>query len=559
MLTEIIPVIAITVLVVLLIIIVATGYVKAPADEAYIISGLKKEPKVLIGRAGIKIPFLERKDTLLLKQISIDIKTDGYVPTNDFIGVNIDSIAKIRLISSLDVGKTKTFSKTIVDEEGNSHVENVEIEITEDMAKAAMRNFLNMKEPQIIAALTDSLQGNMREIIGSQKLRELCQDRKAFGDEVQSKAQPDMNALGVWIESCNIQKLEDEQDLINALGMDNMAAIQKSASIAKALADKDVAIAQANAAKEANEAKVKADTEIAEKQNELAIKQAELKQESDTKKAIADAAYEIQKEEQRKTIEATKVNADIAQQERTVELRQKEAEVAEQTLNAEIKKKAEAEKYRRQQEAEAELIERQKRAEAEKYEQAQKAEAMKISADAKKYEAEQEAEAIRAKGEAEAKAIEAKGVAEAEALEKKADAMKKYGQAAMVEMVVKALPEMAKAVAEPLSTIDKVTIIDSGNGEGGVGSMGEYVPSVLAKTIESVKETTGVDIREIMKADTYDAKVNKNVNVTGLETMSSVTVNNTTKETLTESSPERQGVKEVSSTKDAKTNCPDIS
>lgn len=120
-------------------------------------------------------------------------------------------------------------------------------------------------------------------------------------------------------------------------------------------------------------------------------------------------------------------------------------------------------------------------------------------------------------GEAEAKAIEAKGIAEAEALEKKAEAMKKYGQAAMMEMIVNALPEMAKAIAEPLSTIDKVTIIDSGNGENGVSSMGSYVPNVLAQTIAAVKETTGLDIVEIMKANTYDAKVNRNINITGLE------------------------------------------
>ena len=104
--------------------------------------------------------------------------------------------------------------------------------------------------------------------------------------------------------------------------------------------------------------------------------------------------------------------------------------------------------------------------------------------------------------------------------------MKKYGQAAMMEMIVKALPEMAAAIAEPLSTIDKVTIIDSGNGgDSGVSNMGAYVPSVLAKTIESVKEATGVDIREIMKASTYDAMVNKNITVSGLENVQSVTLN----------------------------------
>ncbi len=473
--------IAIIIIIVALLVILFTSYVKSPPDKAYIISGLRKTPKILIGKAGLKLPFFERKDELLIKQISIDIKTDDYVPTLDFIGVNIDAVAKVKIRT---------------DEEG---------------MQLAMKNFLNMKEPQIMEALVDSLQGNMREIIGTISLKELCNDRKSFGDQVQEKAQVDMNRLGIEIISCNIQHVEDQNDLIIALGQDNMAAIQKNASIAKANADRDVAIAQAQARKEANDAKVLSDTEIAVKQNELSIKKAELKTIEDTKNAEADAAYEIQKEAQRKTIEVTKTEADIARQEKEVDLKKKEAEVMEQSLDADIRKKAEADKFARQQQADAELYKRQRNAEADKFE------AKKAQAEAELFAKQQEAAGIRAVGEAEAKAIEAKGLAEAEALEKKAEAMKKYGQAAMVEMIVKALPEMAKAIAEPLSTIDKVTIID-GNGEGsGVGSMGSYVPQVLAKTMESVKEVTGIDIADIMRANTYDAKVNKNVNITGLD------------------------------------------
>lgn len=529
--------IAIVLIVFLVIVIVTTGYVKAPADKAFIISGLKKEPKVLIGRAGIKIPFLERKDELILKQISIDIKTGGYVPTFDFIGVDIDAVAKVRVLTGRDVpmlmNKYKTLEVDTGDKDEDGRTITSTITFTEahamEMVNAAMRNFLNMNENEIIEALTDSLQGNMREIIGAQTLKALCQNRKAFGDEVQDKAQKDMNALGIWIESCNIQKLEDEKDLINALGMDNMAQIQKNASIAKAEADRDVAMAQAEAERIANEAKVKSQTEIAIKQNELSIKKADLKAQEDTKQARADAAYKIEEEEQRKVIEATRVNADIAQQERTVELRMKEAAVAEQTLDAEIKKKADAEKYRRQQEAEAELIEKSRKADAEKYQQEKESEIKKIQAEAdkeaKKKEAEgilaikkAEAEGIEAVGRAEAAAIEAKGIAEAEAMEKKAEAMRKYGQAAMTQMIIEQLPEIAKAIAEPISTIDKVTIIDSGNGESGVSSVGGYTPAVLQKVIESVKETTGFDLTEVMKAQTYDAQVNKNIEVTGIPT-----------------------------------------
>ena len=489
------PIIAAIIIAIIVIIIIICSYVKAPPDKAYIISGLRRNPKILIGRAGLKMPFFERKDELLIKQISIDIKTDGYVPTADFIGVNIDAVAKVRVMS-----------------EGEG-------------VKLAMKNFLNMKEQQIADSLVDSLQGNMREIIGTITLKDLCNDRKKFGDEVQQKAQEDMKRLGIEIISCNVQHVTDEKDLINALGQDNMAKIQKDASIAKAQADRDVAIAQAQAQKEANDAKVAADTEIAVKQNELSIKRAELKTIEDTKQAEADAAYEIQKENQRKTIEVTKTNADIARQEKEVDLKRKEAEVKEQALDAEVKKKAEAEKFAKQQAADAALYERQRNAEAEKFELEKAAEARKVQAEADLFAKQQEAEGIRKVGEAEAAAIAAKGLAEAEALEKKAEAMKKYGQAAMMEMIVKALPEMAAEIAKPLSTIDKVTIIDSGNGgDTGVGSMGSYVPSVLAQTIESVKETTGIDIREIMKANTYDAKVNKNITVSGLDGLQTLNV-----------------------------------
>ena len=177
-LTTIIPIIPIILIAILAIVILATGYVKSPPDVAYVISGLHKKPRVLIGRSGIRIPYIERLDKLLLRQVSIDIKTNGYIPTSDFIGVDIDAIAKVRILTENDL---KDESKGV----------------TRDMIDAAMKNFLNMKEEDIERSLQDSLQGNMREIIGTQDLRTLCNDRKAFGDEVQAKAQKDMNAPGI--------------------------------------------------------------------------------------------------------------------------------------------------------------------------------------------------------------------------------------------------------------------------------------------------------------------------------------------------------------------------
>lgn len=447
-----------------IVIIVLSGYVKAPPDVAYIISGWRKNPKVLIGRAGIKIPFLERKDNLIVKQISIDIKTNGFIPTLDFIGVDIDAVAKIR------------------------------IKTDDDGIQLAMKNFLNMREEQIIQALTDSLQGNMREIIGTVKLKELCTDRKKFGDEVQEKAQKDMNALGIEIISCNIQKIEDEKGLIVALGQDNMSQIQKDASIAKAAAERDVRIAEAEAKRIANDAEVAAQTEIATKQNELKIKESELKKVSDVKKAEADAAYEIQKQAQRKTIEVTSADADIAKQERSIELKKKEAEVKEQELSATIRKQADADKYKQQQMADVDLYKRQKDAEAKKFEQERESEALRIKADALKYQAEQEAEAIRAKGVAEAEAIRAKGVAEAEATEKKAEAMAKMKEAAILEMYFKVLPEIAASVAKPLESIDRITMYGEGNTAKLVGDITQSTTQIT----EGLTAGLGIDIKSML-------------------------------------------------------------
>lgn len=475
--------------VILFIMFLLAGYVKAPTNIAFVISGLKKKPKVLIGRAGIRIPFFERKDELLLKQVSVDIKTDGYIPTRDFIGVQIDAVAKVRVLTAADitVDDKGEFLPNVDNQEGNKR-------ITANMVNAAMKNFLNMDEDDIRVALTDSLQGNMREIIGTQDLKVLCNDRKQFGDEVQAKAQKDMNALGVWIESCNIQKMDDEKGLIVALGQDNMSQIQKDASIAKANAERDVAIAEAEANRAANAARVAAETAIAEENNTLAIRQAELKIQADVKKAEADMAYSIQEHEQRKSVEVASANADIAKQEREIELKQREADVREQELAATIKKQADAEKYEMEMKAEAELFRRKKEAEAERYEEEQKALAIRAAAEARRYEREQDAAGIEAVGKAEAAALREKGMAEAEALELRAEAMKQYGQAAVLEMYFNAMPEVAKYVAEPLTNIDKITMY----GDGNTAKLTRDIMTTITQVTDGLKDSVGIDLQSVI-------------------------------------------------------------
>lgn len=467
--------------VILLIIgILFSGYKKAPPDTAFIISGMRK--KIIIGKASVKIPFLERMDKLSLKLIAIDVKTTNAVPIADYINIQVDAAVNVKVSSEPD-----------------------------KLALAA-ENFLNQNTQYIANIAREVLEGNMREIVGRMRLEEMVSDRQKFANLVKENAEPDLAAMGLDIVSFNVQNFSDSNGVIEDLGIDNISQIKKKAAIAKAEAEKEIAVAKAEADRQANDAQINAEREIAKKNNELSLQKSELKKLEDTKKAEADAAYSIQEQQQRKTIEIATAEASIAKQEKEVILKEREAEVQERELDAQVKKKAEAEKYARQQQSEAELYERQKRAEAETFETEQNAIAMKSTAEAQKYAKEQEAVGIRMVGEAEAEAIRAKGIAEAEAMEKKALAYQKYNNAAMAEMLIKVLPDIAGKISEPLSQIDKITIIGSGS-EKGVETVADHVPAVMAKLFETMKETVGIDLGELVRAESYDAKVNRNITV----------------------------------------------
>lgn len=373
---------------VFVLIIMVTGYKKAPPDTAYIISGLRK--KVIIGRSSIKIPYFERMDKLSLKLIPIDVKTSNAVPTADYINIQVDAAVNVKISSE----KAKL--------------------------SLAAENFLNQNTQYIAGIAREVLEGNMREIVGRMRLEEMVSDRQKFANLVKENAEPDLAAMGLDIVSFNVQNFADGNGVIDDLGIDNISQIKKKAAIAKAEAEKEIAVA-----------------------------------------------------------------------------------------------KAEADKFARQQQSEAELYERMKNAEAEKFEREKEAEALKATAEAQKFAKEQEAEGIRMVGEAEAEAIRAKGIAEAEAMEKKAIAYQKYNNAAMAEMLIQVLPEIAGKIAEPLTQIDKITII-GGDNSNGIGTVADNVPGVMTKLFETMKETVGIDLSEIVKAGTYDAKVNKNINFTGL-------------------------------------------
>lgn len=494
--------------VILFVILSICMYVKAPPSVAYVLSGLKREPRILVGTGGFKIPIIERLDKVFLGQSTVDVKTSMPVPTHDFIDVMVDAVCKVRVMP------------------------------TPEGTRLAAKNFLNMSSAEIASSIKDSLEGNMREVIGAISLQGLVTDRDAFSDQIQQKAAKDMAKLGLEILSCNIQNISDQKGLINDLGADNTYKIKKDAAINKANAEKEIAIAESDAKKAANDVRVKNDTEIAERNNELAIKQADLKKVADTKQAEADAAYEIQKQEQQKTVNERTIDAQIARTKREQILADEQVKVTENKLRAEVNAQADAAKYNTEVDAKARKfkmetdagaeLERQKReAEAKAYMAEQEAKAVKAKADAAKYAALQEAAGIEAKGKAEAAAtqakltaeaegIRAKGNAEAEAMDKKSEAFKK-SEFARLEMVLEmqkaVLPQVAQSVAEPMSQIKDVRIY--GNSGSEIQGISQNVPAVMQKTFDIVKETTGVDLADVMRAETIDAKVTKNVNLNG--------------------------------------------
>ena len=462
-----------------LVILLAMSYVKAPPDIAYVISGLKK--RVIVGKASLRIPFLERLDKISLRLIPIDVKTSTSVPTKDYINVNVDSVVNIKVSND------------------------------PEKLKLAAQNFLNRDSDYIAKVAREVLEGNMREIVGQMHLEEMVTDRQLFAEKVKENAGPDLSAMGLEIVSFNVQNFVDGDKVIENLGIDNIVKISKTAAIARANAERDIAVAKAQAEKESNDAAVAAATEIAKKQTDLAIKKAELKKDADTQIAIAEAAHGIMTEEQRKIKEIKSGDANIARQEKEIELKERAVSIKERELDATVKKQADADKYALekqsdarlyalQKDAEADLIKRSKNAEAERVEAEQKALAIKAVAEADKIKGENEAKVIAAKGEAEASAIKLKALAEAEGIEKRAIALQKLNDAGKMEMQLKVatsyveqLPAIAKGIAEAYSKVGNITMYGDQSGK-----IASAVIDKTAQLSDGLAKGLGIDLKSMV-------------------------------------------------------------
>ena len=457
------------IVVALLLLLFVAGYVKAAPDTAIIISGFGKR-KILIGKAGFRIPFLQRMDKLSLRVFQVDIKTDEAIPTSNFINIRVDGVANLKISSDPEL-----------------------------LARAA-EAILNMTEENLIRQVQQVLQGNMREIVGTVDIKRLVQDRQGVANSVKENVVPDMAKMGIEVVNFNIQSFSDDNHVIENLGIDNISQISKDAAIAKANADRDVTIAKSIAEEAANRSKVNSNQKIIEQNTLLSLKESELKQQTDTAKAQADAAYKIEEQKRLQEINIAQINADIAKRERMVELENKEVELQEKRLAAEINKVADAKKYAAQQAADADLYTRQKASEAKKYELEHEAEMEKIKAQAEAAAQIARANALKEAAIAEAMGIEAKGKAEADAIKAKAEAMRLYGEAATLQLILdsKVLPEIVNAysqpVAEAMSKIDSITMY----GEGNTAKLTEEISKNGTQVFDGLQKATGLDIKSLL-------------------------------------------------------------
>ena len=470
------------IVILLLIILFAASYIKCPPDMVYMISGLKRKPRIIIGKATLRIPFLERVDKLTLELIQIDVKAHN-VPTSDFINVDVDAVANVRIPNN------------------------------EELIQVAARHFLNQNAEYIAKNVQQVLEGNMREIIGQLNLVSLVNDKQLFSQKIQENATDDIRNIGLEIVNLNVQSCTDDNEAIENLGIDNLVKIQKEARIAKANAEKEIKIAEAQADEEGAKVRAEADAKIAEQQKDLKLKQAQYKIEQDQKKAEADAAYSIEQAIQQKTVNETSVLSEIAKAEKMTELKEREVALKEKELDALVRKQADAEKYAAETKAQAEKAVVIQNAEANAEKAKRDAEARISEAEAEKEAAKLEAEGIRAKLEAEAAGkkaileaeaagIKAKALAEAEGIEKKAEAQAKMKEASIVEMICKALPEIAKEVATPLQNIDSITMYGDQSSK-----LIENGTQNIDKILKIAEDSLGLDLKDIINS--FTSKNNK--------------------------------------------------
>ena len=364
----------------------------------------------------------------------------------------------------------------------------------EDVATAA-EQFMGKPIEALKSEAQEVLEGHLRAILGSMTVEEVYRNRDLFAQEVQGVAAKDLKKMGLQIVSFTIKDVRDKQGYLDALGKPRIAAVKRDAEIAEADAVRDARIQKARAEEEGKKAELLRDTNIAEAEKERELKVAAFKRDQDTAKAEADQAYYIQEAKAKQIAVEEQMKVELVRKEREIDLQQKEILVREKQYDAEVKKKADADRYSVEQAAEADRTKRMREADALQYRIEAEA---KANAEQKRLEGLAMADAERAKGTAEAEVIRLRGLAEAEAKEKLADAFQKFGEAAVLDIVVKMLPELAGKIADPIRSIDQLTVVDTGKGEG-AARVSIYVTELMATAPKMLKEVSGLDLNQLIQ------------------------------------------------------------
>jgi len=361
----------------------------------------------------------------------------------------------------------------------------------------AAEQFLGKTKEDRETEAKEVLEGHLRSILGSMTVEEIYKNRDKFSQEVQRVASQDLAKMGLIIVSFTIKEVRDKNGYLDSLGKPRIAQVKRDADIATAEADKETRIKRAEAAKEAKKAELERATEIAEAEKVNQLKMAEYRREQDIARASADQAYDLETARAKQEVTEHEMQIKIIERQKQIELEEREIKRRELQYDAEVKKKADADRYSVEQAATAEKVKQMAEADAHQYrvEATAKAEAERVRLDGVA-----KAEAQRAQGVSEAEVIRLKGLAEAEAKQKVAEAFEQFGQAAVLDMVLKMLPEYAKQVAAPLGNIDKITVVDTGsNGEGGANKVTGYATNLMATMQESLKASSGIDVRELLE------------------------------------------------------------
>src|SRR5579864_5028817 len=456
----------------------ANRYMKVGPNQVLVASGMKHkytDPDGTVRPRGFRIkkgggtfvvPMLEKVDILSLELLTIDVQTPE-VYTSKGVPVRVDGVAQIK-VKGDDVS----------------------------MATAA-EQFLSKPVDEVKNIATQTLEGHLRAILGTMTVEDIYQNRDAFASKVQEVAAGDMANMGLGIVSFTIRDIRDGQGYLEALGKPRIAQVKRDAVIAQAEADRDSMIRSAQATQAGQEAKFVADTKIAEAQRDYQSNVAQYQAAVNQKKAEADLAYDLQKYKTGQLVKAEEIQVTIIEKQKQIELQQQEILRKQRELEANVQKPADAERYKVETLATARKF--QLETEAEGSASATKATGF-ANADVSKATGVAEAEANKARGLAEAAIIEAQGKATAEAMRMKADSFKQYNEAAVVEMIIRILPDLAGKISEPLSKTEKMIIINSGNGVGGGASkLTGDVAQILAQLPPVIESLTGIKLEKLIE------------------------------------------------------------